>query len=807
MGHSFFHSLATVLILTLCVTITNADKIVFQDTFLPSLEREWWWSFDAPAEAWSREKVTKFNHERFFFRFISGKELLKKLEIIQVESNEPVWQIEKFGNSTWTPPLSPGEYMVRCYGEGGSEKIVVAVTTSLGNSRMPSWTTENATVSHIAAGGIILTPQTSEKPAALNARLHQLTAGNNYAVDLSFGCDKVSELMLRAIMRIDGRPHAETANFTSGVGDGQNWSVNIAPIANSIDITVQVSDSCRLHSVALREIPPPTRRKVVGEKTFNYEPRNSEPEPANPDLTEPVAFQRSPRQVFEDSTPQPFELITELDTFRTPGEYAVWHFAIHNPGQTRTLEELTVSSLKSENGHEIAADTINISHVRFWDYPRGPYTYYNIPELIEPQQEEVLPPDQNCIFWLQSRIPATTPAGVYTGVSSVVCGSTTIELPVRLRVLPFTLNEPTNMVWAAYAGNRFSPQREYGTNLAVRYFKDLADYGVTGFHWVLGREAEVRKFQELRRLAGIKGPVIIYNIWAENEAMRRCGVEKNDRWFENANVRQAFVDYIKEFDGWVRKYGGEGYSDWFYMGHDEPHSGLMEISHWQNRLAGEAGIPTAACVYGAQYVNQLAPWLDISCNSFLSRNQSTYDELMKIAEEKSLKYWYLGGGCYGGQEGGMMPDRLESGFMSYKLGVIGHLSYAFQAFALTSKPDPYDNFTRKSYSMTYPARNPTEDKVSVFTLEWEGIREGIVDYKYMYTLHELEKKAREINLVQEAEAARSVREEILGKLPWRDSRHYAADGVTQTQEFNNEMADKARALIANAILDLLEVLP
>ncbi|MFA7172255.1 MAG: hypothetical protein WC340_02365 [Kiritimatiellia bacterium] len=790
-----------------CLSALASESIVLQDAFRPSLQRSWWWVVDSPTKPWQREMRLQFEQEQMRFRFISGHTLLQSLEIVDVLTEKTVWETQSFERALLTPVLPEAEYVVRCRGRMGGEKVSVAVNSYRDGYLLPTWKPSDVDIAHTVGGGITLTPQTPGKAGSICGHIFKLVPGRFYTIDLKFESNQVNEFFMRCTQRKDGARRAKTATLTTGVGDELSWSVDVAAVAASISLTLEVSDACHLHELILREVPPPSARKEVAGKTFTFEPRNSEPEPLNPRLSEPIAFSRSPRQTFESSIPQDFERITDLNTFVTPGEYAVWHFTVHNPNESRRLERLTISALESEDGRKIPASDVNISHVQFWDYPSGPYTYYNIPELIEPQESADLGAGENRIFWLQSRISETTPSGVYTGTAHVMCGKTELELPVRLRVLPFTLQTPTNMVWAVYSRQHVRPQSQYPKKLAVRYYRDMVDYGVTALHRTLGSEASVRIFQSVRRQAEMKGPVIVYGIRAEHVAMERCGVTNAVRWFNNPEVRQTFVDFVKEFDGWFKKYGGEGYEDWYYMGNDEPHIRSMEESGWQNRLAREAGVRTASCVYAPRYVRELSPWLDLSCNSFISQSPVMRDELLEVAEGKPLEYWYLGGGVYGGQEGGLMPDRLDSGFMSFKLGVTGHLSYTYQAFSSRSSPDPYDNFTAgKSYGMTYPARNPTEEKVSVFSLEWEGIREGIVDYKYLYTLQKLEAQARAKGFIEEANAARTTREAVLAHVPWRDDRNYISDGITQVQMFNNEIADKLRAQTAQAILTLLEVL-
>jgi hypothetical protein len=120
--------------------------------------------------------------------------------------------------------------------------------------------------------------------------------------------------------------------------------------------------------------------------------------------------------------------------------------------------------------------------------------------------------------------------------------------------------------------------------------------------------------------------------------------------------------------------------------------------------------------------------------------------------------------------------------------------------------DPLDNFTvKKSYGMTYPVAKPTPEKVTIFSLEWEGIREGITDYKYLHTLEQMIKEAEQAGRTEAAAVARKTLAEILGYVPWRDDRA-DGNGITETQYFNNDTAEKLRAMAATAILNLQEAL-
>ncbi len=782
------------------IQVFGSETIVMHDDFRPGLERSLWLNVDKPTQEWKIERSLMFSQDNLTFRFISGAGLLKKLELVNPSSGKVVWNQEKFGKAVRTPPLPSGEYTIRCSGIAGTEKFDMAVTSYRGSLRMPSWKVDDGTVSFPASGGMLVIPETGKKRGTLQTRIFGLNPGRFYQVGIVLKSDAPQELFMCYVQLSGGRKHGDSS-FKAAGGEEQRWEFVFPAMAASADLSFSIGEKCLFRSITMKEVPAPERTKNINGKVMSFTPRNLEPDPENPSLDSPVPYRRNPRMTYEDSIPQNFEIIDRLNTFATPGSYAIWHFSIHNPGKARELALLRISDLRCGD-HVIPADSIAVSHVRFWDYPRTPYNYYNIPELILPQEKSTLPPGGNRLFWLQSKLKDQCPPGEYTGSLRVLCGEKEIVLPVRLKVLPFKLLTPPDMVWGAYSRLHVPPQNQYPMDLMVRYLEDMKNYGVTALHCTISGESGVKRFQEARQRAGMNGPLIVYGMNAEKVAAARCGADPNDkRWFENPKIREAFTAYIREFDAWIKKYGAPGYNEWYYMGADEPHINLMEMAVWQNRLAREAGVKTASCVYAPRYVAEMADCLDLSCNSFIANNASTWNELQKVAEGKKLKYWFLGGGCYTGQEGGLMPNRLLSGLMSFKIGVTGHLSYTYQSYG----KNPYDNFTAKSYAMTYPALKPSLEKISVFTLEWEGIREGITDYQYLYTLKQTIAQARKKGKKAEADAAQAVLDRILAAVPWNDDFR-PGKGLADEVNLDNAKADRFRAMAADAILKLMEVL-
>ena len=788
----------------LATAASAADgKIIARDDFRPGLIRHSRLSMESPAEAWKLEAPVALSHEQLLFRFSSGARLLKSLELVESGGGKTVWRRDNFTRpAAATPKLPAGEYVIRCSGDAGADNFSMAVNALQDGRSMPSWTLKDALAEFPPGGGMRLTPEAGKKTGSFEARISGLTAGKHYEVELAIQSGEPMELLMRHGQRVGGERKFGEAKFKTGVDREQTWQVPFPAQAASFTVTVHFPGKCLFRSLVVREVEPPAETRKSGAATRYFEPRNSVADPANPALAAPAAYRRNPRMTYQDSVPQPFELIDRLETFTTQGNYAVWHFAIHNPGSARELDLLRISDLRCGD-RTIPAASIKASHVKFWDFPINSYNYHNVPDLILPQEKRELPAGGNLIFWLQTRLGDDCAPGIYTGTAGVKCGEKEIVLPVSLKVLPFALRTPPDMVWTIYSQLHVPPQRRYSMELTTRYLEDIKNYGVTSLLFRASSEDAVKRIQEARRNVGMDGPLVLDGLAADRKAAKRRGLDPKDgKWFEHPEVRDEFVAVIKEFDSWVKRYGGPGYDQWYYMGVDEPHNNnRMETAEWQNRLARQAGVPTMSNVYAPRYVLALSSDLTVSSNSFIANNAETNRQLREIGEKHHIGYWYLGTGAYGGQNGGLMPNRLLSGFLTYKLGVPGHLIYAYQTFG----DDPYDEFARRMCGITYPDLHPTVDNVSVFTLAWEGIREGIADYKYLYTLQSMIEEARVKGKAAEADAGKAVLDEIIGFIPWRDD-HKPGNGIMEDRVFDNAKADSLRAMAAAAILKLKEIL-
>lgn len=810
---SFINTIKIFFILSVVCPIISQAKTILQDDFQGSLCRAWDFKVKAPEKNWTEEKSVVISADYLALRLSSGRKLISSFELIDTQSGKPVWQCSDFGKVTYhTGELKPGKYLMRCSGIAGKENFAMMVYTCVKGKRMVDWNLTNTQPEFSASKGVMLSPLTPGKAFSIHGRAYYFSPDKHYEFELQLESMEMQTVNIRFSQhyKTNGKKRSRcTGNFQFKAEPGKirSFKALFPSVASSGVISLNFQKQCRLLSLTVREAAPPAKAHHVGKSTIIFEPRANEADPKNPSVVTPVAFQRPLRMCYLNSVPQNFELLNKLSTFSTPGEYAVWSFGVHNPGKPRDLELLKITAL-SDGSNTIPVSALKISHIEYRDYPSGSYTYYTIPELLFDQKGVQLKADENQIFWIQTRLPKNTVPGVYTGKASLKCGETLISFPVRLRVLPFELLTPPNteMVWACYSRLHVPPQSRYPIELKERYLQDMKDYGITALHHICGlSEKNAQELQDLRRKVGMDGPVIISHLVPQKIAARQLKINPNDKQlFKNPEALRIAVEALRKFNGWMKKHGKGKYAEWYFAGPDEPHLGHIELAAWENHAARQAGVKTASCVYPPRYVKMLAPELDISLNMFIANNKAMNRELNAIStSHPDLSYWFLGGGSYVGQEGGLMPNRLMAGMMSFKIGVKGHLSYTYQNYG--EYADFNQPLIKKGYGMTFPALKPSLEKVSVFSLEWEGIREGITDYKYLYTLRETIRKAQEKGFKQEADQARQILDKIVSLIPY-SQEYTVANGITDKREFTNDTADKLRAMAAEAILKLHKVI-
>ena len=127
----------------------------------------------------------------------------------------------------------------------------------------------------------------------------------------------------------------------------------------------------------------------------------------------------------------------------------------------------------------------------------------------------------------------------------------------------------------------------------------------------------------------------------------------------------------------------------------------------------------------AEYLDR---WLDVRCHTVSISGGFEADKLRQAAQKAGDSFWWYTNACR------EYPDvmRFKAGFFFWKTGATGQYYWAYQS----PHGNPYDDLDGIDWCAAYPGKDGP-----VPTTEWEALREGIDDFRYVYTLERAIAKA------------------------------------------------------------------
>jgi hypothetical protein len=202
----------------------------------------------------------------------------------------------------------------------------------------------------------------------------------------------------------------------------------------------------------------------------------------------------------------------------------------------------------------------------------------------------------------------------------------------------------------------------------------------------------------------------------------------------------------------------------YLVGTDEagnnPANAAREIA--EIRAAKTAGLRTW-CNLAPHLVEPLTGALDATCFYADMLGDAEHSAQLLAREHAAGRQLYtIAAGTYEGQDVGTMPNRYHVGHFFWRSGLDGTAIWTFQRW----ERDPYDDFdgTYRDHCLVYPPRTPDGEPVP--TLAWEGIREGVTDYRYLYTLEQAVIAARAAGQTAAANQGDAVLAFARHTIPW-----------------------------------------
>ena len=528
-----------------------------------------------------------------------------------------------------------------------------------------------------------------------------------------------------------------------------------------------------------------------------------------------------------DRIPTPAESVTRLRTFLTPGEEESVSFAVY---ALADLDGLTVSVAGK------APLDVDVRQLHCWPQRTGwnSRQWYMTPELLLPcaAGKKTVPQTRGVLqevpfrltakqsqgLWLTlSTRPEAQPGPYRLTVSVRAAGRPALELPLEVELLPFTLRQPADRSWLLYCDSaRWQTMSEAQVLAELR---DFARHGMNGLiempfgapdvsglaqGKVTFDAAPYRKYASLCEQAGLAGPHVIGSPGTapvlaalglktdlqkgEWPAAVRAGVEA---------VARAAVAATRDIP-----------APWYYYGVDEPTGdntyAIQDYQAWH-----AAGAPTYATFYVPSFLEKASTFLTAPCFvvGLISQEQQAR-EAREACQKTGAEFFWYGTGSYVNpfpQEGFEVHNRYGAGLLFWKTGARAQATWTF----CRPHEDVFTDFDGsaangaepKEQVTAYPHLLKPDDYTTyqgaIPTLAWEGLREGVNDYRYLYTLAELVKQAQasaDAPVRQAAQAAQGELEALAGSVPWANPMGPMPFGAQRLQQVRHLIADRIVSL-------------
>lgn len=454
------------------------------------------------------------------------------------------------------------------------------------------------------------------------------------------------------------------------------------------------------------------------------------------------------RRVFPNSVALAHERAESISLEATPGEYeslSVAVCALEDLAQCR----VRVTELTESDGARIGDDCVDVRTVRHLRQIPGQKgsryakQYMFVPELLEPSATADVKARTTKQWWITLRAPGDAAPGDYAGEILVDSEKGPVRrLGLRVTVLPVRLELPEDYQFGIYWAPLRPDEEPVSEERILAELRDMRAHGMNSV--ALSAPASMSRggdpahefdlatmirMLELLKQEGLSHPIP----WSYG--FPPVGTEFGSD--EHLRQVKAFVEHAR------RQFAARSLPEILWYPRDEAWS---DPRRREARVLYEAikQVPDAR-TYGtvrrdtAEYLDL---WLDVRCHTVSLSGGFDDRELRAAAQAASDRFWWYTNSCR------EYPDvvRFKAGFFFWKTGATGQFYWAYYY----PKGDPYDDLDGIDWCVSYPAgdrRTPT--------IEWEALREGIDDFRYVYTL---ERAVAEARATRSADAASTAEE-------------------------------------------------
>lgn len=468
----------------------------------------------------------------------------------------------------------------------------------------------------------------------------------------------------------------------------------------------------------------------------------------------PVLFTKGiMSEVKRTDVPAPEQIVERIEFIACAGEFEPFSLALRGRAEGNWM--VTISDLRAQKGSKvIPASAIEVS-LLWWEETRGHLGKYTrvTDWVLDPGARGIaLEKDSTGWLWLTVQVPPDAAPGLYEGrLSLKEERGEKVEVPVALEVLPVKLERVPGVQFCLLSTVAFGQYHDANSRAqrrpqALRFYRELKDHGMTGIaakcsDWRYpvgyrrghfeGLEACVEAAMEV----GLDGPVIWYMSSLINGVK---GGRKYANWdgrCDNWNQARDLAN-LREIVQTVQKLGKEkGWPEVIFRTVDEPGTQTEDRKLRGLRL-GTILPGTLKLVHelGARGATTISEPVDNKHNRMWVKEPN---ELRK-QWDLSRPYCHIRIYAYGYPQG-----RTNLEFEKADCGRRGHEMWFYHNPAIMGR----DRYCARTYfgiwgwkvgargltAWTYPGGR---------SLQFELVREGIDDFKYLALLEKLIKEKR-----------------------------------------------------------------
>jgi len=424
------------------------------------------------------------------------------------------------------------------------------------------------------------------------------------------------------------------------------------------------------------------------------------------------------RQIFPTTIPDESEVVRDVRLTAAPGQYEAATIGLRAFKPLRGVR-VSVDELRGANG-VLPADQVSVRLVRCWpqreqrwqtdDYKKAEYMV--VPELLESQDrhgEIWVGANTTRQFWLTVHVPDDAKPGSYQGRVTVTAeDAPPVALTLHLEVLPFKLHQPKNMTLGMY----YFPNDKIPESLVLADLQDMRQRGMTSIafnlgarwplpagdkskpdfrylHWVMGL---------LEKVGGFTGPFPLH-MPGDPALVRAVEAERaKNRWPE-----------------------------FLYYPVDEPFGGKkLDDAVVAYRSVKEAPNVRTYCTISMEAADKLGPWLDVYCYALSAAQHFAWPEARDKAVKNGGEFWWYSNATRHYFD----VARFKAGFFFWKVKATGQTYWHYCGEGALQFCD--FNGKERDHIAVYPGIDGP-----IATIQWECLREGLDDARYLWTLESL----------------------------------------------------------------------